>query len=81
MGLGEPQTKADCLSEIENLTRTLEHWQNLLITANKNIARAKQGANKTFIETYRANAAQAKGEIAKTKARISALKTRMKTIK
>ena len=52
-----------------------------LITANNNIARAKQGANKTFIETYRANAAQAKGEIAKTKARISALKTRMKTIK
>lgn len=45
MGLGEPQTKADCLREIENLTRTLEHWQNLLITANNNIARAKQGAN------------------------------------
>ena len=38
MGLGEPQTKADCLREIENLTETLAHLFFSYYLSDTNIA-------------------------------------------
>lgn len=81
MGQPTPQTKAEILKAIEAKYRSLQTYEGHARTAQAGIASLTKTSSAYQKSYYKTNLANAKGNIARCKAEIAALKVRLKQAK
>ena len=79
--MGQPTTKAEILKAIERQYKNLQTYQNHVAEWQKKVANLSKNDNASYKSWCKSGLASAKGNVARCKAEIAALKARLKQAK